>query len=504
MSTLLVLFRDMHGVKDSYHHAQLSVWDTTHPNNGPTALLCGAPLPTCACFAPNNNFVVAAGSATGALALWDLRERGEPGTGMRDAAYTTSGVCGVTTSHQPTHSSKIIDLCPMTDPFASTRGNASFQLASVDDRGLVAIWLVVESMSVKGASLSQATAAVTKSRHGIVSHVDETLLGIRAGGTLRLTCSCYLTVWSSVPAFFALRDKTANKRDVGSATLGRMLLDDNCGSSGDFIEEIGVGPGLSAFAPSPANQNEFIVGFCAKKTYDFNALIVKLQVALSDGQIIKCSRLGFVGKPRVFFASSVIMRRSIAGELNDAHDAKSEISTRPLHATGACATCLTFSPFANDLFLVGQLDGGCRLHQLDRPTPLLSWPFFEPPKVDTTQSAAKRGLGPTPSVADLKWSPQRPNVFFLLHSNGDLHIFDFYRNDTVPVHSSAMIEQLDSRADKSPPRLAISNGLTPTNKVLAVAFGGVIFMRPLSESVSKQQDGELDSLRTKLAKAVAL
>lgn len=271
-STLLVLLRDPQDVKDSCLHAHLTVWDTSHPN-APTALLCGAPLPTCACFAPNNNFVVAAGSATGALALWDLRERGEPGTGMRDAAYTTGGVCGATSSHQPTHKSGILAVCPMADPFASTRGNASFQLASVDDRGLIAIWLVVESWSVERASLTHATAAIAKARHGI-SHVDETLLGLRAGSTLRLTCSRYLAVWSSLPAFlFSLRYNAA-RCDLGQAAVGSMLLDDNNGAAvGDYIEEIGVGPGLSAFAPSPVDPNEFLVSFCARKYSHFFILL---------------------------------------------------------------------------------------------------------------------------------------------------------------------------------------------------------------------------------------
>lgn len=194
------------------------------------------------------------------------------------------------------------------------------------------------------------------------------------------------------------------------------------------------------------------------------------------------------------------MRRSIAGEPSDISD----IGTRPLRTAGACVTCLDFSPFANDLFLVGQLDGGCRLHQLDRPTPLLSWPFIVPPKADTNVSTARCGLRPTSMATDLKWSPQRPSIFFLLHSNGDLYTFDLARDDTAPVHSYAMSWQFDARAYESLPKLAISCGFTPANKFLVVSFGDAIFMRPLSESACKQRDGELNTLRAKFAKAIAL
>lgn len=255
------------GAKDS--RTQLAVWDTSHPDT-PIALLRGATMPTCACFALNNNFVVAAGSTTGAVTLWDLRERRESGTNILDAAYTTGGECGGIASHQLVHSSAVLCLCPMTDSCGSTRGNASFQLASVDDRGLVAIWLVSEMQSAGGTSLSQATAAVASASHGNVSHFDETLIGLRSGGTLRLACLRSFSVWSSVPAFINPHYDGPNKTtyDVGPP-LGSTLLNANRDSASfDVnIDRIGVGPGIMAFAVIPANPNEFLVHLSAKKYF---------------------------------------------------------------------------------------------------------------------------------------------------------------------------------------------------------------------------------------------
>ena len=94
-----------------------------------------------------------------------------------------------------------------------------------------------------------------------MSHVDETLLGLRSGGRLRLTCSRSLTVWSSVPAFLKPHYDGNLKAalDVG-LHLGCALLDANeyDASFDSLIEKIGVGPSITAFAMLPANPNEFL------------------------------------------------------------------------------------------------------------------------------------------------------------------------------------------------------------------------------------------------------
>ena len=170
-------------------------------SEGPALLatLQGIEQLSCACFAPNNNFVVAAGTLTGALALWDLRECSSPIMNALDAAYTTSGLSGVST---PIHSSMVLNLCPTPDQSAPLHTNASFQLVSVDDRGLIAIWLVTESLP-EHTSLGHSISDVISRSHGTVSHIDESLAGLRNEGMLRLTCSRTFAIWSSLPKFFS-------------------------------------------------------------------------------------------------------------------------------------------------------------------------------------------------------------------------------------------------------------------------------------------------------------
>jgi|TARA_B100000482_G_scaffold181868_1_gene155404 hypothetical protein len=276
MSLLLVLTSE--SSPDENHHCIastfMSIWDVLNPKT-PIATLNGVKSLTCACFAPNNSFVVAAGTLTGALALWDLREIGTPETAARDVAYTTNCLTCESESYQPIHSSAILNLCPMADPFASIRGNATFQLVSIDDRGLVAVWLVVES-AVDNVSLFQSTVDLRSTNHGSVSHMDESLVGLRVGSNLRLTCSRSLAIWSSVPVFFSpyYDAYCTTERDATDARLlGRTLLgSDQDGSSvnpgigfDSYLTEVGVGPGVSAFAISPSNSNEFVVALSACK-----------------------------------------------------------------------------------------------------------------------------------------------------------------------------------------------------------------------------------------------
>lgn len=224
---------------------KLAIWDTLHPDVS-AASLKGMALISCACFAPNNNFVVVAGSSSGALALWDLREHGKFGGGLCDAAYT-SGIC----SHQSLHCSEVLGICPMSDSMANSRGNASFQFASMDDRGFIAIWLVVESQTGDTASLGHAIAAIAAVNHGTVSQADESLLGVRAGSALRLTCTRSLSIWSSMPLLLA---------PCGGSYRAQSA--DRCEStSPDFsvFDETPIGPSISSFVMSPADPNEFLV-----------------------------------------------------------------------------------------------------------------------------------------------------------------------------------------------------------------------------------------------------
>lgn len=406
--------------------SQIIIWDISR-RDMPAVLLDGAVNLTCACFAPTGHFGVVAGSATGVLTLWDLRKSGEPETGARYAVFRTAA----NISHQST----IIYLGTQT-----REGNTSCQIISVDDSGMMIIWRIIESQRDERVWLAHATTAVTAIAHGAMSNIDDSLLGQRPGGTLHLTCLHSLALWSSVPSF-----------------LNDLV----------FQRGSGVRPRVVACVASPMDSDQYLA-------------------SLNTGHLLKFSRTGVASEPSMFFASTDAMhefmtkKKRVINFSQDAAEAKlSDIS--PISDLDTRTTCLDFSPFEKNVFIVGQLDGGCRLHRLDQPTPVFLWPYIWLPKEMRAGFAANPSLCQTVAVTDVKWSPHESNTFFVLCSNGNLHIFDLNTNYTVPVRSCILPSELGVPFGELPPKFSISQGFSSTDTIV-VASGRAIFVRSLSES----------------------
>ena len=168
---------------------------------------------------------------------------------------------------------------------------------------------------------------------------------------------------------------------------------------------------------------------------------------------------------------------------------------QPSHLASTKTTSLCFSPFANDLFLVGQADGQCRLHQLDCPTPILSWSCPLPP-----QSVGSEALFVS---CDIRWSQQRPGVFFLLHGD-KFCTFDLCKDDTMPIHTLALSDELNLPLCSSPLGLAVTHGRAHHQNFLAVTYSDAVFVRKLTNYVGKEPHEEMDELRARLDAAVAI
>ena len=75
-------------------------------------------------------------------------------------------------------------------------------------------------------------------------------------------------------------------------------------------------------------------------------------------------------EPRILFPSTTSMKK-----VAKAYQASPQ-STLPDGFSGTRAVCLDFSPFFKELCIVGQLDGGCRVHHINLATPLITWPYY--------------------------------------------------------------------------------------------------------------------------------
>ena len=253
-SVILTLSQSSSHIKDSTEEAfnlateqmhlkytQLALWSISGPTSPALLRNSGASL-TCTCFLSTNSFVVAAGSSAGAIVLWDLRNCNILRADAHHAAYTTDSL----------HISSVVELCPINDRTAEQRGSTFFQLASIDDRGLVAVWLVVDSQNNYHPSLAQATASQMATSYGGTTEIDNNLAP-RAGSSLSLDCSCSFWVTSTIP-------NVVSPHYHDSLSSAELL---------ESVPEACVGPHISAFIVLPANPDEFLASFgvCIKKKF---------------------------------------------------------------------------------------------------------------------------------------------------------------------------------------------------------------------------------------------
>lgn len=245
-SVILTLSQSSSHIKDSTEEAfnlateqmhlkdtQLALWSISGPILPALLRNSGASL-TCTCFLSTNSVVVAAGSSAGAIVLWDLRNCNILRADAHHAAYTTDSL----------HISSVVELCPINDRTAEQRGSTFFQLASIDDRGLVAVWLVVDSQNNYHPSLAQATASQMATSYGGTTEIDNNLAP-RAGSSLSLDCSCSFWVTSTIP-------NVVSPHYHDSLSSAELL---------ESVPEACVGPHISAFIVLPANPDEFLASF---------------------------------------------------------------------------------------------------------------------------------------------------------------------------------------------------------------------------------------------------
>ena len=119
----------------------------------------------------------------------------ECGGALRAAAYTTSAAAGADAGAvkgaQHVHASAVVGLAPVP-LHGGGGGAAAFQLASMDDRGLVAFWLANDAKGPRGGEPGLSAAAKDAAGKGkgtkaeLVAAIggESAGLGLRAGATL--------------------------------------------------------------------------------------------------------------------------------------------------------------------------------------------------------------------------------------------------------------------------------------------------------------------------------
>nr|XP_055191049.1 cytoplasmic dynein 2 intermediate chain 1 isoform X2 [Nyctereutes procyonoides] len=143
---------------DSRH--VLCVWDIRQPSGPQKVLLCESKV-TCCCFSPFKAFLLFAGTAHGSIILWDLREDsrihqyvklGDCFWTFRMATFSTDGVLTSVNHCSPVQAVESISKSVykkqsfVLSPFSMQEemSGLSFHVASLDESGVLNIWVVVE------------------------------------------------------------------------------------------------------------------------------------------------------------------------------------------------------------------------------------------------------------------------------------------------------------------------------------------------------------------------
>ncbi|XP_057587436.1 cytoplasmic dynein 2 intermediate chain 1 isoform X2 [Hippopotamus amphibius kiboko] len=138
----------------------LCVWDIWQPSGPQKVLICASEV-TCCCFSPFKAFLLFAGTVHGSVVVWDLREdarihcyvtlSGCSWT-FRTATFSTDGVltsvnhCSPLRAVEPIAGSVCRRQSCVRPPFSTEEETAglSFHLASLDEHGVLNVWVVVE------------------------------------------------------------------------------------------------------------------------------------------------------------------------------------------------------------------------------------------------------------------------------------------------------------------------------------------------------------------------
>ncbi|XP_032100750.1 WD repeat-containing protein 60 isoform X2 [Sapajus apella] len=173
----------------------LCVWDIWQPSGPQKVLICESQV-TCCCFSPFKASLLFAGTAHGSVVIWDLREDSRLHHSVklndgfwtfRTATFSTDGILTSVNHQSPLQAIESISASVhkkqsfVLSPFSTQEemSGLSFHIASLDESGVLNVWVVVE--------LPKADIA------GSISE-----LGLMPGGRVKLVHSALIQLGDSL------------------------------------------------------------------------------------------------------------------------------------------------------------------------------------------------------------------------------------------------------------------------------------------------------------------
>ncbi|XP_068529565.1 cytoplasmic dynein 2 intermediate chain 1 isoform X2 [Anas acuta] len=208
----------------------ICVWNVWQPSSPQKVLICDSEV-SCCCFSPSRTTLVFAGTIDGSLLVWDLREDsrihphmtfGETDWTFRVPTFSTDGVL-----NSVNHTSPIVAVEPVSTSLCTDQkyglsslsyqeemSGPPFQIASMDENGILNMWVVVE---LKKVDLSGS----------------QTDLGLIPGGKVKLVHSSTMELNSSLfPKDVRLRTPQALTIKFLSSDPNHFIVGTNIGLIG--------------------------------------------------------------------------------------------------------------------------------------------------------------------------------------------------------------------------------------------------------------------------------
>ncbi|KAG8506105.1 WD repeat-containing protein 60 [Galemys pyrenaicus] len=442
----------------------LCVWDVWQPSAPQKILACESQV-TCCCVSPSTAFLLFAGTAHGSVLVWDLREDSrlhrflrldDSLWTLRTPTFSTDGVLTPVNHQSPLQAIEPVSTSVykrqsfMLAPFSTQEemSGLSFHVASLDESGVLNVWVVVElpkadvagSLSDLGPPCLRAWftpphLAPSERLRGPGSTLaglglGAVCLGPLQGKTWSETCGppsgAVAQAWpQAIPAamhpggcLLAGAASSGSGSSHGASCL-RALLPPAGLIPGGRIKlvhstAIQLSDSLSRGAQecwgptqtlnvkfSPSDPSHFIVG-------------------TDVGLVGHGTRQDMGVSPRLFKPR--------------------QPGTRPVRVTA-----IDFSPFGEPIFLAGCSDGSVRLHRLAAQQPLLQW----------DGSTGGR------AVTGLHWSRTRPAVFLVQDDASCIYVWDLLASDLGPVAKQPI----------SPDRPSPTRVLSPCRLVAMAVLG---------------------------------
>uniref|UniRef100_A0A8C4U082 Dynein 2 intermediate chain 1 n=1 Tax=Falco tinnunculus TaxID=100819 RepID=A0A8C4U082_FALTI len=143
----------------------ICVWNIWQPSSPQKVLICDSEV-LCCCFSPNKTTLVFAGTIDGSLLVWDLREDsrmhpymriGETDWTLRVPTFSTDGILNSVNHTSPILAVEPVSTSLYTDqnygfsslPYQEEMSSPPFQIASMDENGILNMWVSVTCMKSK-------------------------------------------------------------------------------------------------------------------------------------------------------------------------------------------------------------------------------------------------------------------------------------------------------------------------------------------------------------------